>query len=122
MNVALVGLFARFLQILLVTLAVGIFLGLLGVLAINETATGIYTAATPNVLLSWKFGGREMVVTEELLRVAGFLATFGGLSFTVYLVTDSTYRDEFRTDMASEMREVFAVRDAYLLARAESVN
>lgn len=37
------------------------------------------------------------------------------------LVTDSTYCDELRTDMASEVREVFAVRDAYLLARAGSV-
>jgi hypothetical protein len=54
-----------------------------------------------------------MVVTEELLRVAGFLATFTGLSFTVYLVTDPTYREEFRTDVASELREAFAVRAAY---------
>jgi hypothetical protein len=41
--------------------------------------------------------------------------TFGGL-FRVYLVTDATHREEFRTDMASEGREVFAVRAAYLLA------
>src|SRR5829696_924400 len=86
-NVALVGLFARFLQILLVTLAVGAFLGLLGTLAISEVTTGNFTGATPNVLLSWRLGGRPLVVSEELLRVAGFLATFGGLSFTVYLVT-----------------------------------
>jgi hypothetical protein len=31
----------------------------------------------------------------------------------VYLVTDPTYRDEFRTDVASELREAFAVRAAY---------
>jgi hypothetical protein len=122
-NVALVGLFARFFQILMVTVAVGLFLGFMGMLAINAAATTTYTGGVaPNVLLSWTFGGRHMVLTEELLRVAGFLATFGGLSFTVYLVTDATYREEFRTDMASEVREVFAVRDAYLLARAESVN
>ena len=54
-----------------------------------------------------------LALTEELLRVAGFLATFAGLSFTVYLVTDPTYPDEFRTDMASEMREAIAVRAAY---------
>ena len=54
-----------------------------------------------------------MAITEQLLRVAGFLATFAGLSFTVYLVTDPTYREEFRTDMASEVREVIAVRAAY---------
>jgi hypothetical protein len=54
-----------------------------------------------------------------LLRVAGFLATFAGLSFTVYLVTDPTYRNEFRTDVASELREAFGVRAAYRWAQAE---
>jgi len=55
----------------------------------------------------------------ELLRVAGFLATFAGLSFTVYLVTDPTYRNEFRTDVASELREAFGVRAACRWALAE---
>jgi hypothetical protein len=72
-----------------------------------------------NVLLSWSLDQHRMVVTEELLRVAGFLATFAGLSFTVYLVTDPTYRNEFRTDVASELREAFGVRAAYRWALAE---
>ena len=71
------------------------------------------------VLLSWSLDQHRMVVTEELLRVAGFLATLAGLSFTVYLVTDPTYRDEFRTDVASELREAFGVRAAYRWALAE---
>ena len=45
-NVALVGLFARFLQILLVTLAVGLFLSLLGVMAIGEATTRTYTGSS----------------------------------------------------------------------------
>lgn len=71
------------------------------------------------MLLSWSLDQHRMVVTEELLRVAGFLATFAGLSFTVYLVTDPTYRNEFRTDVASELREAFGVRAAYRWAQAE---
>ena len=67
---------------------------------------------------AWTLPGRDLVVTAPLLRVAGFLATFAALTFTVSLVTDPTYRVEFRTDMASEVREVFAVRAAYLVARA----
>ena len=70
------------------------------------------------VQLSWSLDQHRIVVTEELLRVAGFLATFAGLSFTVYLVTDPTYRDEFRTDVASELREAFGVRAAYRWALA----
>jgi hypothetical protein len=115
-NVALVGLFARTMQVLAVTVAAFSFLVVLGVLAISDRTTASWVQAPANVLVSWTLGGRDMVLTEELMRVAGFLATFTGLTFTIYLVTDPTYREEFRTDLASEVREAFAVRAAYLSA------
>jgi len=118
-NVALVGLFARTLQIAVVAAGVWLFLVAFGTLAVSEHSTAGWVGGDVNVLLSWTVGQSEMVVTEQLLRVAGFLATFTGLSFTVYLVTDPTYRDEFRTDVASELREAFAVRAAYRWALAQ---
>jgi hypothetical protein len=118
-NVALVGLFARSVQIAAVAAGVWLFLVAFGTLAMTERSTGNWVGGDVNVLLSWSLDQREMVVTEELLRVAGFLATFTGLSFTVYLVTDPTYREEFRTDVASELREAFAVRAAYRWALAQ---
>jgi hypothetical protein len=36
----------------------------------------------------------------------------------VYLVTDPSYRDEFRTDVASDLWEAFGVRAAYRWAVA----
>jgi hypothetical protein len=96
-----------------VAAGVWLFLVAFGTLAMSEDTTTNWVGGDVNVLLSWSLDQRDMVVTEELLRVAGFLATFAGLSFTVYLVTDPTYRDEFRTDVASELREAFAVRAAY---------
>jgi hypothetical protein len=116
-NVALVGLVARTVQVAAVTLAVGFFLGILGTLVIDEEVTQTFTSAEPDVLASWTFLGQDMVLTSALLRVAGFLATFAGLSFTVSLVTDPAYREEFRTDMASEVRELFAVQAVYRAAR-----
>ena len=118
-NVALVGLFARTVQIVAVAVGVWLFLVAFGTLAMSEGSTAHWVDGDVNVLLTWSLDQRDMVVTEELLRVAGFLATFAGLSFTVYLVTDPTYRDEFRTDVASELREAFAVRAAYRWAVAE---
>ena len=112
-NVALVGLVARTLQVVVVGLAVGTFLTIFGTLAMPVDTIAGWVGEEPNVLLSWSLGGRSMAVTEQLLRVAGFLATFAALSFTVYLVTDPTYREEFRTDVASEVREAIAVRAAY---------
>ena len=52
-------------------------------------------------------------VTRQLLQVSGFLATFTGFYFTVVLVTDETYRREFRDDVVAELREALAVRAAY---------
>ena len=53
------------------------------------------------------------MLTEQLLRVAGFLTAFSGLNFTVYLVTDVTYRREFRDEVVGELRQAFAVRAVY---------
>jgi hypothetical protein len=118
-NVALVGAFARTVQIAAVAAGVWLFLVAFGTLAMTEQSTGNWIGGDVNVLLSWSLDQHRMVVTEELLRVAGFLATFAGLSFTVYLVTDPTYRNEFRTGVASELREASGVRAAYRWALAE---
>jgi hypothetical protein len=39
---------------------------------------------------------------------------FSGLYFAVYLVTDSTYREEFFEALLAELRQTFAVRAVYL--------
>jgi hypothetical protein len=70
-----------------------------------------------HVLARAHLSGRELVVTEELLRVAAFLAAFTGLHFTVVLSTDQAYREEFRDEAQAEIRQVFAVRAAYLASR-----
>ena len=66
-----------------------------------------------HVLATWHVSGRTLVVTEPLLRVAGFLGAFTGMYFTVVLSTDATYRDEFAEDVAPQIREALAVRLAY---------
>ena len=59
----------------------------------------------------------ELVLTEELLRVAGFLTASPALNFTVYLVTDPTYRAEFREEVVE--RAAAGVRGAVYLAASE---
>ena len=58
-----------------------------------------------------------MVLTRELLHVSAFLAAFSGLYFTVVLLTDATYREEFLEEVLADVREAFAVRAVYLAAR-----
>jgi hypothetical protein len=48
------------------------------------------------------------VITEELLRVTGFLTVFAGLYFSVTAVTDESYRREFIGEILEEMRRPLA--------------
>jgi hypothetical protein len=56
------------------------------------------------------------VITEELLRVTGFLTVFAGLYFSVTAVTDESYWREFIGEILEEMRRSLAVRAVYLAA------
>ena len=56
----------------------------------------------------------------ELLQVSVFLAAFSGLYFTVYAVTDETYRDQFFTEIKAELEKAVGVRAVYLAARSDA--
>jgi hypothetical protein len=116
-NVALVVLFSQSLQILLVSAVVFVFLFVFGLLVVTEPVARGFVDATPHVLVTFDVWGRELVITEELLRVTGFLTVFAGLYFTVTAVTDQAYRREFIGEILEEMRRSLAVRAVYLGAR-----
>ncbi len=119
LNVAMVAVFSQSLQITFVSLLLSAFYVVFGLLAISETTAALWTGLHDvHVLLTWHFGGRTLVITEPLLRVAGFLGAFTGMYFTVVLSTDATYRDEFAEDVGPEIRQALAVRVAYLWHRA----
>jgi len=113
--------FNQAVQITLVAFSMFGFFVLLGFLAIPlETQlawTGVDAPDALNVRATVRAGGRELVLTEPLLRVAGFLGAFVGMYFTVVLTTDATYRDEFSEDTAPSTRQLLAVRVAYRWAR-----
>jgi hypothetical protein len=115
-NVALVYLFSQGLQVLLVSAMVFVFLFVFGVLVVTEPVARGFVDAQPNVLVSFELWGRDLVITEELLRVTGFLTVFAGLYFSVTAVTDETYRKEFSGEILEEMRRSLAVRAVYLAA------
>lgn len=118
LNVALVTLFGQGVQVTLVGLAVGAVLTAFGVAAISE-ATVIRWTGSVNVLASVTLWGDQLALTEQHLRVAGFLAAFSALTFTVYLATDDTYRREFREEVVGDIRQSFAVRARYLVSLGE---
>ena len=66
--------------------------------------------AQPNVLASFELWGRDLVVTEELLRVTGFLTVFAGLYFSVTALTDDVLPEGVHRRVLEEMRRSLAVR------------
>ncbi len=113
-NVGLVVLFGQALQVLLIVALVGAFLVVFGVLALSESTITAWIGSAPNTLWAPELFGRSVLVSEELLRVAGFLAAFSGLYFAVTAVTDVTYREAFFEEVVGEVRAAFAVRALYV--------
>jgi hypothetical protein len=115
MNVALVMLFSQAMQITLVAGSMFTVLVGFGFVAMHTNTQAIWLGdlTSVNELFHLTVGGERWSITEPLLRVAGFLAMFSGFYFTVYLVNDETYRNQFRIDMGGEIRAAMAVRIAY---------
>jgi hypothetical protein len=112
-NVLLVALFSQGLQVVLVTLLLGAFFVVFGLLTITPEVIEAWLGHAGHVLATFHVGGRPVLITEELLKISAFLAAFSGLYFTVVLVTDGTYRDEFFDQILAELRQTFAVRTVY---------
>ena len=120
-NAAIVVLFNLSLQVLSASMIVGVFFLVFGVLAMDEGVIASWIEGEPRVLadLGWPRGA---VLTVELLRVALFLAAFSGFYFTISVLTNREFRDEFFEDIVGEVRQACAVRVVYLgaIARHEA--
>ncbi len=117
LNVSLVALFTQGMQITLVTLLVGAFFIVFGLLTITPGIMDSWLGHQGDELFAFGVFGHDLRCTAELLKISGFLAAFSGLYFTVVLVTDETYRKEFRAELLDELRQTFAVRLVYLRVR-----
>jgi hypothetical protein len=107
-NLGLVVLFSQGVQILLVSVMIGVLL------TVTPATAALWAGVPVNVLADWVWWGRPVALTTELLQVAGFLTAFSGFYFTVYVLTDTTYRHEFLDDVLGKVREALAVRAVYL--------
>jgi hypothetical protein len=100
-NLVLVLLVSQFVQVLLLSIAVLVFFLVFGSVVMQQ-----------DVVASW-LQDKNATVTEPLVKVSVFLAGFSGLYFTVYAVTDETYRAQFFTSVMRELERAVAVRAVY---------
>jgi hypothetical protein len=116
-NVGLVMFTSQALQVVIVSLVVGLFFAAFGLLAIDGSIQSEWIGGRVDVLLDVHLLGERLELTEESLRVAGGLAAFTGFYFAVAMLTDSTYREEFLDELTAEMRVSFRERAEYLRLR-----
>jgi hypothetical protein len=113
-NLLLVLLVTQMSQVLLLATSVWLFFLTFGLVAIER-----------DVIESWVGGGAPhgipvmsgVGLSQELLQVSIFLAAFSGLYFTVYAVTDASYREQFFTEITDELDRAVGVRAVYLALR-----
>lgn len=121
-NVLLVLFFSQAVQVLLVSVAISLFFFVFGLFAIRPEVIAAWLGDIGNdTLATWQFFGREVELTRALIHVAGFIGALSGFYFTVYVITDATYREEFFTEIVADVRQSLAVRNVYLALRERSV-
>ncbi len=113
-NVGLVMFVAQALQVLIVTVAIGAFFVLLGVLAVPPATQATWIGGPTELWAGFDLFGIRVELTEQLVLVAGGIAAFSGLYFAIAVLTDSIYREEFLSQVTGEMRKTFRQRAEYL--------
>lgn len=111
-NLVLVLLFNQAIQVLLLSLGLFAFFLVFGSLTIPDSTVAAWTGEAVTDLPSAL--GQHIPVTNELWQVSLFLAAFAGLYFTVYAVTDETYRSQFFAGLSSELEQAVAVNAVYV--------
>lgn len=121
LNVSLIIVVSQALQILLVTALVWLFFTVVGALLVDARVVEQWAGKPVDPVLTLDFLGggphQRIVVSEQLLRAAFGIAAFSGLYYSVAMLVDATYRDEFMSELTDQMRSTFAVRAEYLEAR-----
>ena len=106
-NLVLALVIAQAVQVLLLSVAVTVFFIVFGVVAIEEPVIVTWIGHDPSYLLV------DNLVSTQLAKVSIFLGSFSGLYFTVYAVTDATYRQQFFTEILRELERAVGVRAVY---------
>lgn len=119
-NVGLVMFVSQGVQVIIVSLVIAAIMVLFGVLTVDASIQSEWAGQPVNVLVGFNLLGEHLELSEEMLRVAGGLAAFSGFYFAVSMLTDSTYREEFLTELTEEMRQSFRARAEYLRLRDQS--
>jgi len=117
-NLLLVLLVTQALQVLALAVAVFGFFVVFGLVAVQPDVVETWIGHRPTARY-WGVGDLDirLPVSNELFQVSVFLAAFSGLYFTVYAVSDSSYREQFFTRVSRQLERAVEVHARYVEAR-----
>lgn len=121
-NVAAALVVALGIRVLAVGVAVGLTFAVLGLLIVDRGLTEEWIGEAPNILLAVSIEGREVVLTEALVRVASALGGFAALYFVAVALGDARNREDFLDDELDRVRRVMAAWAYYRGALAAGVS
>jgi len=116
-NLLMVIVVNQVLLAIVVALAIGLFFLLFGFLGIGGDVIEAWVLHPPHSLWTVNVSGRSLMLSEELIRVTGFLATFSGFYFGVQSTTDPQLREGLAEFADDNLRQLFAMRRVYLATR-----
>ena len=105
---------SQLLQVLVVSVATGVFFVLVGALTITDGVRDAWAIGGGTKIADLNFLGTWLQIDQSLLRVAVALATFNGLYYAINVQVDAVYRTELVDDIAAQLNEVVQVREHYL--------
>lgn len=117
-NLLLVIVINQVLLALVVAAAIGAFFLVFGFLGIGAEVIEAWVLHPPHSLWTVHISGRTLMLSEELIRVTGFLATFSGFYFGVQSTTDPKLREGLDEFTEANLQQLFAMRHVYLADRA----
>ena len=112
-NVGLVMFVSQGLQVLIVSVLVGLFFVAFGALAITPDVVDAWIGHAPRPIAG------QAWLSVELVKVSSALAAFSGLYYAIAVLTEASYREEFLDDVETSLRATFEDRARYLELRAE---
>jgi hypothetical protein len=116
-NVGLVLFVSQALQVIVVSIAIGVFFVIFGMLTVDPKILESWIGSGGHTLVTVHLGGHDLTISEELLRVSGGIAAVTGLYFAISMLTDEVYRREFLDELTDGMRQTFRDRGEYLRLR-----
>lgn len=113
LNVNTMMLGSQILQVLVVSLGVGIFFVIVGVLTVSPELQETWAISGGSWSYDLVIDGSTLRISHTLIRVSVALATFTGLFYGISMLTDAIYRTEFIEAITQQMTTVTETRVRY---------